>query len=147
MIADSVAYLQGRRAARCFYDAEHFFDGYQAQPRVRPADAAGRAGGRRQRASSCATPTAARCPSRSPSACERSARLSACDARHPLPQRLRPGRRQHAGRRRAQGATQVQGTINGIGERCGNVDLVSVIANLALKHGYDVLAAGQPAAS
>jgi 2-isopropylmalate synthase len=31
------------------------------------------------------------------------------------------------------GATQVQGTINGIGERCGNVDLVSVMANLALK--------------
>ena len=28
---------------------------------------------------------------------------------------------------------QVQGTINGFGERCGNVDLISVIANLALK--------------
>jgi 2-isopropylmalate synthase len=39
----------------------------------------------------------------------------------------------------AAGATQVQGTINGIGERCGNVDLVSVIANLALKRGCDVL--------
>ncbi len=37
------------------------------------------------------------------------------------------------------GATQVQGTINGIGERCGNVDLISVIANLALKRGYVVL--------
>jgi 2-isopropylmalate synthase len=42
----------------------------------------------------------------------------------------------------AQGATQVQGTINGIGERCGNVDLVSVIANLALKRGYEVLRPG-----
>ena len=31
------------------------------------------------------------------------------------------------------GATQVQGTINGIGERCGNADLVSVAAYLALK--------------
>ncbi|MCI0642143.1 MAG: citramalate synthase [Gemmataceae bacterium] len=41
-----------------------------------------------------------------------------------------------------QGATQVQGTINGIGERCGNVDLVSVIANLALKRGYEVLRPG-----
>jgi 2-isopropylmalate synthase len=40
----------------------------------------------------------------------------------------------------ARGATQVQGTINGIGERCGNVDLCSVIANLALKYcGYDLL--------
>ena len=28
---------------------------------------------------------------------------------------------------------QVQGTINGIGERCGNADLVSIVANLALK--------------
>jgi 2-isopropylmalate synthase len=40
------------------------------------------------------------------------------------------------------GATQVQGTINGIGERCGNADLVSIIANLALKRGYDVLQPG-----
>jgi 2-isopropylmalate synthase len=37
------------------------------------------------------------------------------------------------------GAVQVQGTINGVGERCGNVDLIPVIANLALKLGYDVL--------
>ncbi|MBV8611769.1 MAG: citramalate synthase, partial [Singulisphaera sp.] len=43
-----------------------------------------------------------------------------------------------------QGATQVQGTINGIGERCGNVDLCSVIANLALKlPGFEVLAPGK----
>lgn len=31
------------------------------------------------------------------------------------------------------GATQVQGTINGIGERCGNADLIPIIANLVLK--------------
>src|SRR5439155_342707 len=37
------------------------------------------------------------------------------------------------------GATQVQGTINGIGERCGNVDLISVIANLGLKRDREVL--------
>lgn len=38
------------------------------------------------------------------------------------------------------GAVQVQGTLNGFGERCGNVDLISVIANLALKkQGYQVL--------
>ena len=43
----------------------------------------------------------------------------------------------------AGGATQVQGTINGIGERCGNVDLCSVVANLAIKYeGYDVLRPG-----
>lgn len=38
------------------------------------------------------------------------------------------------------GAVHVQGTINGLGERCGNADLVSVAANLALKKtGYEVL--------
>ena len=42
----------------------------------------------------------------------------------------------------ARGATQIQGTINGIGERCGNVDLISVIANLALKRGYELLQPG-----
>ncbi len=35
------------------------------------------------------------------------------------------------------GARHVQGTINGIGERCGNADLCSVIASLQLKLGYD----------
>jgi 2-isopropylmalate synthase len=40
----------------------------------------------------------------------------------------------------AAGAVHVQGTINGLGERCGNADLVSVVANLALKkRGYEVL--------
>ena len=36
----------------------------------------------------------------------------------------------------------MQGTFNGIGERCGNADLVSVIANLALKRGHEVLQPG-----
>jgi 2-isopropylmalate synthase len=31
------------------------------------------------------------------------------------------------------GCMQIQGTINGIGERCGNADIISVVANLALK--------------
>lgn len=39
------------------------------------------------------------------------------------------------------GATMVQGTINGYGERCGNVDLASVIGNLQLKMGYQCIAA------
>ncbi len=42
------------------------------------------------------------------------------------------------------GALQVQGTINGLGERCGNVDLCSVVGNLALKYpGYSVLSPGK----
>ena len=36
------------------------------------------------------------------------------------------------------GATQVQGTMNGIGERTGNANLVTIIANLQLKMGHEV---------
>lgn len=45
----------------------------------------------------------------------------------------------------AVGASQVQGTINGIGERCGNANLISVAANLALKRNgedFEVLVEG-----
>ena len=37
------------------------------------------------------------------------------------------------------GADHVQGTINGVGERCGNMDLIPLIANLRLKYGLDCL--------
>jgi 2-isopropylmalate synthase len=40
------------------------------------------------------------------------------------------------------GADVVQGTINGYGERCGNANLVSVVANLVLKLGLDALPPG-----
>jgi 2-isopropylmalate synthase len=43
------------------------------------------------------------------------------------------------------GADMVQGTINGYGERCGNANLVSVVANLVLKLGLDALPAGAAA--
>src|SRR3989441_10448067 len=39
----------------------------------------------------------------------------------------------------AAGADMVQGTINGYGERCGNANLVSVVANLVLKLGLEAL--------
>jgi 2-isopropylmalate synthase len=41
------------------------------------------------------------------------------------------------------GATQVQGTINGIGERTGNANLLTIIADLQLKMGLDVLSPEQ----
>ena len=40
------------------------------------------------------------------------------------------------------GAMHVQGTVNGYGERTGNADLVSVVANLELKYGWPLLPAG-----
>ena len=41
------------------------------------------------------------------------------------------------------GASQVQGTINGFGERCGNANLISVLPNLQLKLGYHCIADDQ----
>lgn len=41
-----------------------------------------------------------------------------------------------------EGAVQVQGTMNGVGERCGNANLCSVIANLELKMGHKCLPEG-----
>ena len=41
------------------------------------------------------------------------------------------------------GARHVQGTINGYGERCGNANLCSIIANLQLKMGFDCVSEGQ----
>ncbi|MEQ8195291.1 MAG: citramalate synthase [Rhodospirillales bacterium] len=35
------------------------------------------------------------------------------------------------------GARQVQGTLNGLGERCGNANLISIIPSLVLKMGYE----------
>jgi 2-isopropylmalate synthase len=46
----------------------------------------------------------------------------------------------------AQGATHVQGTINGYGERCGNANLVTIIPNLQLKLGYECVSEQQLAA-
>jgi 2-isopropylmalate synthase len=40
------------------------------------------------------------------------------------------------------GATHIQGTINGYGERCGNANLVSIIPDLILKMGLETLAGG-----
>lgn len=37
------------------------------------------------------------------------------------------------------GATHAQGTINGVGERCGNMDLTTLIANLKTKYSADIL--------
>ncbi|HWE02914.1 MAG TPA: citramalate synthase [Tepidisphaeraceae bacterium] len=41
------------------------------------------------------------------------------------------------------GAAHAQGTINGVGERCGNMDLIPLVANLQLKYGLDCLLPGR----
>jgi 2-isopropylmalate synthase len=139
MIADSVAYCtaQGREV---IYDAEHFFDGYKANPEyalqtLRAAEAAGAS-------------VVVLCDTNGGSLPEQVAERVAA-VRAAL--RCELGIHTHNDCDLAvantlaavrQGATQVQGTMNGIGERCGNADLVSVLANLALKYGHDVLRPG-----
>ena len=82
------------------YDAEHFFDGYKANPRLRAAHARSRARRRAPTCSASATPTAA--PRRIASARDRGRRAPAVRRRHrhPHAQRLRRGRGQRARGRR-----------------------------------------------
>lgn len=139
MIADTVAHLasQGRRV---IFDAEHFFDGYKfdADYALATLKAATEAGAEvvvlcdtnggslpgevgeitRHVVDGLSVPVGIHCHNDSDVAVANS--LAAVEA----------------------GATQVQGTINGFGERCGNADLISVAANLALKRGYEVLRPG-----
>ena len=80
---------------RVFFDAEHFFDGYKAQPRVRAAGARGRGRRTAPTASCCATPTAARCPHEvAARSSARSSRYFGDDVqhRHPHPERHRAAR-------------------------------------------------------
>jgi 2-isopropylmalate synthase len=142
MIADSVAYCKGQpHVKEVLYDAEHFFDGMRenseyALQTLKAARAAGAA-------------VVILCDTNGGTLAEEVAERVAA-VRRALPGATL-GIHCHNDcdvatanslAAVAQGATQVQGTINGIGERCGNADLVSIIANLALKRGHDVLRPG-----
>ncbi len=142
MIADTVSHLtaSGREV---FYDAEHFFDGWKLDPAFAAETilAAARAGATR----------VVLCDTNGGTLPEEVARLvgEALAALRAADLDVAVGIHCHndcdvavantlAGV--AAGAAQVQGTVNGIGERCGNADLISVVANLSLKcHGYRVL--------
>ncbi len=144
MIESSVKYLSAH-CSEMLYDAEHFFDGYKHNP------------GYAMKALGAAANAGAKC-------------LVLCDTNGgTLPPELgtivadvvksfpgvRIGIHPHNDSGVAvanalaaveSGASHVQGTMNGFGERCGNVDLLPVIANLQLKmncaclHGKESLA-------
>ncbi|MGI8493396.1 MAG: citramalate synthase [Acidimicrobiales bacterium] len=132
MVADSVAYLvaQGKRV---FLDAEHFFDGYRENPRfslegLRAAEQAG-------------AEVLVLCDTNGgtlPFEVER----AVGEVRGKLAGRLGCHFHNDAGCAVAnslvavrQGVTQVQGCINGYGERTGNADLSAAVPNLTLKMG------------
>jgi 2-isopropylmalate synthase len=140
MIGDSVRFLV-ESGKRVIYDAEHFFDGYFANPEfaLRTLKAAADAGA--ERLVLCDT-NGGRLPS------EIAAAVKAARSALSVPLGIHCHNDCDLAVANSlaavdNGAVQVQGTINGIGERCGNVDLISVIANLALKkQGFEVLHAG-----
>ncbi len=133
MIADSVAFV--RAAGReVVYDAEHYFDGWRADPGYALAtlEAAVRAG----------AATIVLCDTNGGTLPDAIAEATRAAAGHVPGVRLGIHPHDDAGLAVANalagvlaGARQVQGTVNGYGERCGNVDLLTVTANLVLKLG------------
>jgi 2-isopropylmalate synthase len=135
MIRDSVAFLRscGRRVV---YDAEHFFDGFEADAEYALATLAAAAAGGAERLVLCDTnggtlpETVADRVGRAMDRLDVPLGIHAHnDCELAVANSLAAVRA---------GATHVQGTINGYGERCGNANLVSVIANLALKCGIEM---------
>jgi 2-isopropylmalate synthase len=139
MISDSVAFLV-RNGKRVVYDAEHFFDGWRDAPdyALRCLGAAADAGA--ETVVPCDTNGGSLPPliaeaMRDVVAALRGSRVQVgihChnDAECGVANTL-------AGVEA--GATHVQGTMNGCGERCGNANLVSIIPNLQLKLGHECL--------
>ena len=142
MISDTVGHLT-RAGREVFYDAEHFFDGWKldAAYAAETIVAAAKAGAMRvvlcdtnggtlpdevaaMVREAAAALAAAGCPTAVAIHCHNDCDLAVANSLAAV----------------AAGAVQVQGTINGIGERCGNADLISVVANLSLKlPGYSAL--------
>lgn len=134
MISDSVRFLRSK-GREVVYDAEHFFDGYKANPEyaLRTLQAAYDAGAR----------VLVLCDTNGGTLPSQVAKIvtevsSLLDA----PLGIHTHNDSGTGVANAlaaveAGARHVQGTVNGFGERCGNSDLVALIANLQLKMGFD----------
>jgi len=142
MIRDSVGFCT-ESDREVFYDAEHFFDGYAANPEYAVRTLRAALDGGATRLVLCDTNGGSLPPHVS---------AVVTELRSELGEDVPLGIHTHndAGCAVANalaavdaGAMQVQGTINGIGERCGNVDLTTVIANLQLKMNRRCLTGGE----
>ena len=138
MVADSIAHLvaAGRRAT---FDAEHFFDGYAADPAYALAVV--------QAAAAAGADTVVLCDTNGGSLPTSVARVVR-EVRAALPDGIRVGVHFHDDSACAvanslvaveAGARHVQGAANGYGERCGNADLFAIVAGLELKQGLQLL--------
>ena len=134
LISDSIAYLHSK-GKRVFFDAEHFFDGYLADPdyAISVLHSAEKSGA--ERLILCDTNGGTM-----PWQVKEIVKAVKKAVKTPL------GIHTHNDAELAvanalvaveAGVSQVQGTINGFGERCGNANLVSILPNLKLKMKYD----------
>ena len=137
MIFDSISYLKSRKK-RVFYDAEHFYDGYKNNPEyaLKTLEFAYNAGA--ERLILCETN----------GGCLPSEIIEITEiVKKHLPEASFGIHAHNDGDLAVAnslaavsvGILQVQGTFNGYGERCGNANLCSIIPNLQLKMGYDIL--------
>ncbi|RJP17666.1 MAG: citramalate synthase [Deltaproteobacteria bacterium] len=139
-VKETIAYLK-RHAGTVFFDAEHFFDGYKNNPKytMKVISAAADAG------ADCLVLCDTNGGSM-PSEVSQIVREVRKATRVPLGIHTHNDGEMAVANTLAaveQGATQVQGTINGYGERCGNANLCSIIPALQLKMGQEVLPKGQ----
>ncbi len=138
LCADSVRYLKDK-GLEVFFDAEHFFDGYRESPEyaLKVLAAAAEAG----------ADALVLCDTNGGSLPEQVFEIAQHVCRTFGTVTIGIHAHNDSGCATANslaavraGARHVQGTINGMGERCGNADLCSVIPGLALKMGLEVLA-------
>ncbi|HEV8341129.1 MAG TPA: citramalate synthase [Candidatus Binatia bacterium] len=132
IIADSIAFMKGR-VDEVIFDAEHFFDGYRSNPEYALECLEAAQEGGADWIVLCDT-NGGRLPSDITEAITRLKNLIS----KPLGIHCHnDGELAVANTLAAveMGVRQVQGTINGFGERCGNLNLCSVIADLQLKMG------------
>ncbi|MCJ7543186.1 MAG: citramalate synthase [Phycisphaerae bacterium] len=140
MIAESVALL-AKAGRRVIFDAEHFFDGWQANREYALATLHAARGAGASCLVLCDTNGGA-LPEQV-AECVRAVRAATGDAQLGIHCHNDGGLGVANTLAAVQaGATHVQGTINGLGERCGNADLTAIIPNLVVKYGYRCLREG-----
>ena len=134
LIANSVAYLK-ERVDEVFFDAEHFFDGYKNNPEyaLSALQAALEAGADRLILCDTNGGTMTHELSQAVQAVRAALPEASIGIHAHNDSELAVANSLEAVRL---GAEQVQGTVNGYGERCGNANLCSVIPNLELKMGH-----------
>jgi 2-isopropylmalate synthase len=139
IIQESVAFLV-KKGRRVFYDAEHFFDGYALDQTYAVATLKAAERGGAEILVLCDTNGGAM-----PWDLAKTIQTVRSQVRVPLGIHVHnDGECAVANSLNAvrEGCVQVQGTINGYGERCGNANLVSIIADLELKMGARCLPQG-----